>query len=129
MLPENAVILSAKVGLCYFYTYTSVIANIGIYNVEEAWLENSLNWNNQPDFAATAEDTTNIPAGVTDGFHYWYVTDLAQGWWDGSLTNYGVMLKDTDESTEESWKQFYSSDWTTASQRPTLVITYYDPTS
>ena len=76
-----------------------------------------------------AEDTTNIPAGVTDGFHYWYITDLAKSWWDGSQANFGVMLKDTDESTLEAWKRFRSSDWGTAHERPKLTITYFDPTS
>jgi hypothetical protein len=128
LLPEDAVITGARLGLVYYSTSSSAIATIGAYNVEGAWGEDTLTWNNQPAFSTTMEDDATVPAGVTDGFIYWYITDLAKGWWDGTIANYGVVLKDTDESTEEAWKRFYSSDWTTAHQRPELTILYFDPT-
>jgi hypothetical protein len=129
LLPENAVITNASLGLVYWYTSNAAVAPIGAYAVLGSWTETGVTWNNQPVFATTAEYTINIPAGVTDGFHYWYITDLAKSWWDGSQGNFGVMLKDTDESTEEAWKRFRSSDWTVAHERPKLTITYFDPTS
>ncbi len=129
LLPEHAVITNASLGLVYWYTVTSTTANIGAYPVLGSWTETGVTWNNQPVCATVPEDTTSIPAGVTDGFHYWYITDLAKSWWDGSQGNFGVMLKDTDESTEEAWKRFRSSDWTVAHERPKLTITYFDPTS
>jgi hypothetical protein len=129
LLPEDVVVTGARMGLVYWYTSNSAIAPIGVYNVEEAWGEDTLTWNNQPAFATDVEYTTNVPAGVTDGFIYWYITDLVKGWWDGTTANYGVVLKDTDETTEEAYKRFYSSDWTTAHQRPELTIMYFDPTS
>jgi hypothetical protein len=129
LLPEDAIITGARLGLVYWYSVTSTAAPIGVYNVEEAWGEDTLTWNNQPEFATEEEFITNVPAGVTDGFIYWMITDLAKGWWDGTIANYGVVLKDTDESIEDAWKRFYSSDWGTAHQRPELTILYYDPTS
>ena len=128
-LPEDAVIVSAKVGLWFWGTLDLVVAPIGIYNVTGSWSENSLTWNNQPAFATTPEHIYNAPDWGTGAFAYWYITNLARGWWDSSLTNYGVMLKDTDESTVETWKYFLSSDYTTASKHPVLVIVYYIPTS
>jgi len=129
LLPENAVITGASLGLVYWFTSNAAIAPIGAYNVEEAWGEDLLTWNNQPDFATTAEYAATVPAGVTDGFIYWHISDLVKSWFDGTIPNYGVVLKDTDESTEEAWKRFYSSDWGTAHQRPELIIYYFDPTS
>lgn len=129
LLPENAIITSASLGLVYWYTSNAAIAPIGAYAVLGAWTETGITWDDQPVFATTAEYTVNIPAGVTDGFHYWYISDLVRSWWDGSQVNFGVMLKDTNESTEEAWKRFYSSDWGTAAERPKLIITYFDPTS
>jgi hypothetical protein len=128
LLPEDAVITGARIGLVYYSTSSSNIAQIGAYNVEGAWGEDTLTWNNQPAFSATVEDTASVPAGVTDGFVYWYIEDLVKGWFDGTITNYGVVLKDTDETTEEAWKRFHSSDWGTAHQRPELTILYFDPT-
>lgn len=129
LLPENAVITGASLGLVYWYTSNAAIAPIGAYAVLGAWTETGITWDDQPVFATTVEYTVNVPAGVTDGFLYWYITELVRSWWDGSQNNFGVMLKDTDESTEEAWKRFYSSDWGTAHQRPKLTINYFDPTS
>ena len=53
--------------------------------------------------------------------------DLAKGWLDGTIPNYGVMLKDADESILEGWVRFRSSDWDTSTGRPQLIVYYYDP--
>ena len=128
LLPANAVITNARLGLVYWYSVSSAVAPIGVYKVLGSWTETGITWNNQPVFATTPEYTANVPAGVTDGFIYWYITDLVRSWWDGSQGNFGVMLKDTDETTEEAWKRFRSSDWGTAHERPELRIYYFDPT-
>lgn len=127
LLPENAVITSANLGLVYWYTISAAIAPIGVYNVEAAWSESAVTWNNQPAFATTVEYAVNVPAGETDGFLYWHIGELVRGWWDGTIPNYGLVLKDTDEGTAEAWKRFRSSDWGTAHERPKLIITYFDP--
>lgn len=128
-IPENAIITSANLGLYYYGSVDGEIAApIGAYKVEETWSETGVTWYNQPDYASTPEYTRTVPAPLTSSFLYWNITDLVNGWWDGSIHDYGVMLKDTDESTTEAWKAFYSSDWDNAYQRPKLIITYYDPT-
>ncbi|MGD9115837.1 MAG: DNRLRE domain-containing protein, partial [Dehalococcoidia bacterium] len=129
LLPENAVVFGATLGTVYWYSSGSTAAHLGAYNVEEAWGEDSITWENQPESATEPTYYITVPSGVTDGFVYWHITELVQGWWDGSLANYGVVLKATDESVAEAWKRFYSSDWTTEHQRPKLSIGYYDPTS
>jgi hypothetical protein len=128
-LPEDAVITSARLSLFYWYSSTPDVAPIGIYAVLEPWSESVVTWNIQPAFATTPEYSINVPAAVSNAFLNWYITDLVKGWWDGTIPNCGVMLKDTDESTEEAWKRFYSSDWGTAAERPKLIITYFVPTS
>jgi hypothetical protein len=125
-LPENAVIISARLGLYYFDSAISVQTPIGAYLVQGTWNENTITWDNQPTAATTPEYSLTV-APSTYGWLYWYITDLAKGWWDGSITNYGVMLRD-DENWWD-WKYFISSDYGTATYRPTLEITYFDPTS
>jgi len=127
-LPDDAVIISARLGLYYYYNVTSHAASIGAYLVQGAWNEGTVTWNAQPTSAATPEYTYTLPATPTNDFRYWYITNMAKGWWDGSLNNYGVMLKSPSESSWEGWTGFYSSDYATASLRPILVIYYYDPT-
>jgi len=126
-IPEDAVVVDAHVGLYYFKSTGSASASIGAYEVEESWTEGSITWDDQPDSATEPEYTRSVPASATNAFLYWHISDLTEGWLDGSISNHGVMLKDTDESTAEAWKSFYSSDWGNASQRPKLIVTYYDP--
>jgi hypothetical protein len=128
-LPANAVITSARIGLFYWYTSSAVQATIGAYAVTGSWTETGVTWNAQPTCSATYLDTHLMPAAASNNFHYWYITDLVKAWQAGTAPNYGVMFRDIDETTEEAWKRFYSSDWGTAAERPKLVISYFDPTS
>jgi hypothetical protein len=128
-IPEDAVVIDADLGLYYYRSVGGIVtAPIGAYAVLENWNEGSVTWNNQPDFSTTVEYTRTVPASVTNDFVYWSLDDLVEGWVDGTISNYGLVLKDTDESTVEVWKGFRSSDWGTASERPKLVVHYYDPT-
>lgn len=128
-IPENAMLTVASLGLYYYGTPDGEIAApIGAYRVEEAWNETGVTWNSQPDCASTPEYTRIVPGPLTSSVLYWDISDLVRSWWDGSVQNYGVMLRDTDESTTESWKVFYSSEWENDFQRPKLTVTYYDPT-
>lgn len=127
LLPEDIVITSARVGLNYVSTDISATTAIGAYPVLGAWTETTITWNNQPAYAATPEYSYNVPAAVSNAFIYWYITDMVGSWYDGSLANFGLVLKSVDESAEEGWKGFNSSDGFTDSQHPKLIITYYDP--
>jgi hypothetical protein len=128
-LPENAVITSARLELYYIHNFPGLVTEIGAYTVQGAWTEYDITWDNQPAFAAVPEYSYTFPAQPTYDFRYWYITDLVKGWRDGSITNYGVVLKATDESSDEAWTGFQSSDYMTAAEHPKLVITYFDPTS
>ena len=48
------------------------------------------------------------------------VTELVQGYVNGTYSNTGFFLKAKDE--KDNYIAFYSSDWSNASQRPKLVI-------
>jgi hypothetical protein len=48
------------------------------------------------------------------------VTDLVQGYVNGTYSNTGFFLKAKDEN--DNYIAFYSSEWSNASQRPMLVI-------
>lgn len=127
----SAVVTSAELGLYYSWGdkwHPSAVAeSIGSYRVTGSWTEGGITWNNQPPCAATPEDTTTVPVEATLDFIYWDIDDLVQGWIDGSITNYGVMLRDPDESTYRGGKVFLSSEGAMAGESPKLVIEYYDP--
>ena len=131
-IPATAVVTDANLGLYNYYYELSrpVAASIGAYDVTSNWDEGAITWSNQPTTAATPETTTTVPVDATYDFICWSIDKLVQGWIDGSIPNYGIMLKDTDESTPESIKWFWASDYTGyvgLGPHPKLVVAYYDP--
>lgn len=127
-IPDTAIVTSASLGLYHVGSDPgSVSGPVGAYQVTSDWNDATLTWNNQPISDDTAEDAITVTFPATNNFISWDITNLVQGWHDGSITNYGVMLRDTDESSSEGLKAFYSADWGTAVQRPKLEVTYYDP--
>ena len=126
-VPVNAVVVYADLRLYQWFTYGSDNFTIGLYGVTGDWDESTITWNLQPTSSADAEITNNITAGATT-WESWYIDTLVQGWLDGTITNYGMMLKDTDESSVNTAAYFYTSDYTTdTTKRPILTIYYYIP--
>jgi hypothetical protein len=125
-IPTTAVVLKAELRLYYHSSSSVQPVDVGAYEVTSSWNDSTITWNVQPTSASTPEYVRTVPANVTDYFESWYIEDLAQGWIDGSITNYGVVLRDTDETTTKACKGFYASDLVYGPRRPALVIEYYD---
>ena len=71
------------------------------------------------DYLATPADTRTITP--TNGWQYFYPTSLVQSWMNGSAPNYGVMLKESTETTNnvlqfDSYLNSQSNNW------PTLTV-------
>ena len=127
-LPEEAVATSVHLELYYTWHSGATTAPIGAYEVESPWSETAIAWNNQPSSATAPEYIRNVYSGTMGNYIYWSIPNMVNGWLEDRSSNHGVLLKDTDESTAEDWKAFYSSDWSDPNKRPKLVIQYYDPT-
>lgn len=123
-IPSDAVITYAYLRLYQFYGSGSLI--MGVYEVTSSWAESSINWNNQPTSPSEAEDyyTINSSSGT---WRVWYVDDLVKGWLDGSIINNGVLVKPTDESSNDKIAYFHSSDSSTSTLCPKLEVWYYIP--
>jgi hypothetical protein len=128
-IPATAVVTVADLGLYYYVSAPGAVAStVGVYKVTSSWNESVVTWDNQPASSAAPEDTEDMSGAPTNTFLLWSITSLTQSWHDGSIPNYGIMLRDADENTYEGRKAFYSSDWSDSTQCPKLTITYYDPT-
>lgn len=126
-IPLNAVIIDAD--LVLYYGFSGVVSSlpVGLYEVTESWEENTITWNNQPANSTETEDIRNIPASPTDDFASWDIDDLVKGWLDGTITNYGMALKDTDEASVGGHVGFRSSEYLVEIERPKLIVDYYIP--
>jgi hypothetical protein len=127
-IPATSIVTSADLGLYYWGDGASPLEGpVGAYRITSNWNEGTVTWDAQPNTLPTPVDIISIPVYVAPGYKYWELDSLVQGWVSGTIANHGVMLKDANEATLEDYKNFRSSDWGTASQRPKLIIDYYDP--
>ncbi len=126
-IPADVRITDADLKLYQYFTIGTDNFTTGLYKITSDWDESTINWNLQPTSSTDAEITNNITAGATT-WESWDIDTLVQGWLDGTITNYGMMLKDTDESSVNTIAYFYTSDYTTdTTKRPILEIDYYIP--
>jgi hypothetical protein len=137
--PSNATISSAVLTLqCTNYFVTRTLA---MYQCLRDWVEAQVTWN----IWKTSNNWTTAGAG-SNGNDY-NNTDLGnvsvtgtgtvtltfnaaglvivQGWIDGSIANYGLILRHTAETTNRN--NYGSSDNATSGNRPQLVIEYTTP--
>jgi len=121
-IPAGATISSAvlQVYLVGSYDFPSTARTITTYRISSSWSESSVTWNSQPSYAEAYGS-----ASITSGAWGWYsfdVTNLARGWANGSLPNYGIMLRGPEWSgADSSWRSFSTRE---GSNTPKLVITY-----
>lgn len=126
-LPAGAVIIETTLALYQYNGSTGATMNLGVYKVLNSWVESTITWNNQPSFYSQAEDSYSFMF-ATETWRYWHIDNLVQGWLDGSIGNYGVVLKVTDEASNNKTAIFRSSDFNDdISKRPALYIHYYIP--
>ena len=127
-LPAGAVVTNAYLRL--YQQGSSPLSgplSIGVYQVLNSWGENSITWNTQPTSSSEAEDIRTI-SGSTATWRTYYVHDLVKGWLDGSISNYGLLLKPINESWNDGYAHFTSSDYTSdTSIHPKLEINYFVP--
>jgi hypothetical protein len=125
-IPYYAVVTSANLSLyCSSYNGTGSRQ----YNVHPntgGWTETGVTWNNRPTFAQSPNASTTVSAAAS--WAEWTVTDIVQGWIDGTIPNWGLVVMDDDE-LDDSYEvaQFFSRENTGTDFDPKLEIDYYIP--
>jgi hypothetical protein len=137
--PSTATASSAVITLnCSTYNVTRTLAT---YQVLRDWVEAQVTWNiwktsnnwTTAGCGSAGNDYVNTDLGSVSVTGTGTVTltlnaaglAIVQGWIDGSIANYGLLLKHTAETTERN--VYDSSDNATAGNRPQLVIEYTTP--
>ena len=126
-VPENARVTDADLRLYQYNTTGEISFTIDLYKVTSEWQEGTINWNSQPSYSTEVEYSCNITA-VAATWKSWDIDDLVQGWLYGTISNYGMVLIDTDETSVNTVAYFHSSDYTfDTSKCLKLEIDYYIP--
>lgn len=124
LLPVDAVILHAYLKLYQFDDTTSEDFMIALHQVTGNWDTSTITWNNQPVYSSSPESTITVTAAATTWLT-WDITALLKGWYEESIPNYGVILKDNYESLANV-SGCYSSEFIAEPVLiPKLEIIYY----
>lgn len=128
-IPAGSVLQSATLNLVASGTVNAL--NLGIYAFTNSWAEASTTWALRStgnswttaggDFSATSYGTFNTVSGTTN--YNINLSSLVQEWYNGTRTNYGLLIKTITEPASTS-VSFCAKENTTAGNRPTLTVTY-----
>ncbi|MBD3147076.1 DNRLRE domain-containing protein [Microbispora bryophytorum] len=115
-------------------------SGIQVRRVTSPWDPYTVTWNRQPNFtsedAVTRRDAYDIERCGDNGMGgmtvTWDVTGIAQDWAAG-VSRYGLQVRAADESADEDWRLYDSSEGAVAypgeAQAPKLTVTYTLPSS
>jgi YD repeat-containing protein len=129
-LPAGANVLNAQLGMYLASASTSTAVSVSAYAATKPWTL-SATWNTYDGTNAWSSpggdfSTTNAvvnPSVTTPaGWKYWYPTQIAQEWVNGTLTNDGLLLADTTQKTTKDMLSFNSLD--ASSNKPFLTIAW-----
>lgn len=114
-------ITDAKLYL-FLYSAQPNTRQINVHRVSENWNSATTTWNNDPDYNSTVEDYAMINGSAYQDFS-WNVTGMVKDWYNTG-NNYGLMLKNQDESA--GYNEFFSSDTsgTYEPYRAQVIISY-----
>jgi hypothetical protein len=124
-IPTSALVRSADLTL----TVTSgpgATRNYTIHrvNATPAWGENTVTYQNQPAFNATA--TSTVATGTAPSSLSWSVLTDVSAFVANPANNNGWLLRDTNETANPARETIFSSrEAASPAARPTLVIAYY----
>lgn len=136
-LPAGSQILDAELNL--YLTAEAGTANVplGVYRATRA-STTAATWNKYDgthSWTSVGGDFSTEPqlggswgtasvGGALNTWHIWNVTPLVADWQEGTLTDYGMLLKAVSETTQANWLSFNSSR-ATGLQAPYVSVTYY----
>ena len=120
-VPDGAVINSATMRLRLSFSSPGDDAPMGTYlrRLCSMWSEEDVTWSREPAWREVSEEAD---VGSDLGWYDWHVTDLVQGWVDGTFANHGMEVIG-DEAVQERERAFYSRE-TSTSLYPRLVVDY-----
>jgi RHS repeat-associated protein len=141
-LPTNTQLTSATLRLHYTQAFKSPTSPIVLaaHRMTADWAENTATWNSSNAAFYPTAGSTLTTQSERDTWHEFSVKTMAQGWVNGTVANYGVMVKAADESSTapqggpsyETSEDLFGDTSTSTSgsptgvgaQRPQLVLTY-----
>lgn len=102
-LPVGATIASARLYATVTNYHISGSRKYRVHRATAAWTETVVTWTNQPAYS-NAYSTIDISA--TSGSVSWDVTNLVKEWYDGTYSNYGLVLTRENDTSGDHDRKF-----------------------
>lgn len=122
-IPAGVTITSAKITLTGgSFLNSGGTANLLMNQTTSSWSEDTVTWNTKPTFSSSLGSAPSIDGPATN---YVYsspaLLSLVQGWFDGSISNYGVYLRNDNSGVIGLNSDDFSNP---AALQPLLEVTY-----
>ncbi|WP_243292303.1 DNRLRE domain-containing protein [Bacillus sp. FJAT-47783] len=117
-LPSDSKISSATFNAYQAKQDTSTVS-IDLFRITSDWQTSTTTWNSQPSIGGSPESTTTDNA--VDAYWQWDITQLAKNWYNGDQANYGMMLKQQNE-TSSAYRSFNTVN--SGNNTPRITINY-----
>jgi|GEM_PF-643385 len=116
-LPSESKISSVNVNVYQTRNETTSVS-VDLFRTTSSWT-GSVTWSTQPTIKATKEST--VTNNTVNSYWQWDITQLAKDWYNAVEPNYGLMLKQQNETTSP-FRAFNSVN--SGSNTPRLTINY-----
>jgi hypothetical protein len=98
--------------------------NVTVHRLLGGWNQHSVTWNNQPETKPAPDGVGTIFSGPPNETVCIDITDLVQGWYDGSIPNHGLLLKGNERNN--NLVGFRSTNFEERDTWPVLHIKFAD---
>jgi RHS repeat-associated protein len=116
-LPSDSKISSANFN-AYQTNTDGASVSVDLFRTTTSW-PSSVTWNTQPTLGTTAEST--VTSSSSNAYWQWNITQLAKDWYNAVQPNYGLMLKQQNETTSP-YRTF--STVNSGTNTPRITINY-----
>ena len=83
--------------------------------ITSSWEENSVTWNTKPTYNSVITDYMFMQNGYNDWLSL-DITKAVKGWYEGTYANYGILIKENDESLTPARGIFRSENATSVTE-------------
>jgi RHS repeat-associated protein len=117
-LPSDSVISDATFN-AYQTENDGQQVSVDLYRITSDWAS-SVTWNTQPSIGSTKEST--VTSSTANAYWSWDITSLAKDWYNSVQPNYGMMLKQQNESSSP-YRTFNTVN--SGNNTPRITINYW----
>ena len=107
------------------YAYTAALP-FTAYCINSSWSASSVKWSNQPSVSGTGAVNLSLSGNAT-GQRSFNITGLVYDIAANYRTCYGIELRQSNESTGNLRKHFYTEEYGSGSRQAYIYVEYHDP--